>query len=137
KDLSLRLFARPEQALAHLLSGQIDAVVYPEPVLVAQARRADLEHRIRRLDDGLVELKRGLAVRRADAAVLETLDPVIAALQETPRYMRIYAKWYGERPGFWTVRNVLVAAGIGLAVGGMLFFVIRFILLHNLNRLLR
>jgi PAS domain S-box-containing protein len=124
-------------ALFDLLAGQVDAVVYPSSVMWARAREAGVADHLREVGPPLAEIKRAIAARASDQALVERLRKAVDGLVGTPDFQRIYVRWYGTAPPFWTVRRVLVAAGVVLA--GLLLAVVawRFRVLARHNRELR
>ncbi len=133
KQYDYQHFEHPSQSLVSLLAGEVDAIIYPEQAMLVHAHRADLDHRIRHLDEPLGEFRRGVAVRADRAALLDLINPAIAALQNDPIYTKIYAKWYGRPDNWWTADRVLMAAGAFVGVALVMFLLIRFVLLQKLN----
>ncbi len=115
----------------------MNALAYPVPVTLRLARSAGLEDHIKAVGPPLVEIKRALAVRSEDAALLARLDASVAAFTQSREYRDIYNKWYGlPRPfwaltaaQFWSIGAVVLA--LGLAIGW------RLTTLGRLNRRLR
>ncbi len=116
----LASFPDVHQALFALLSGQVDALAYPSPVIRALAEKAGLERRIQEVGEPLAEIKRAMAVRRGDPELRERLDRAVRELEQTPEFQDIYVRWYGEaRRGNMT----WVAWALGLLLaGGLLAF---------------
>ncbi len=103
------------EAMFALLAGEVDALAFPSPVLWARAREVGVADRLRALQPPLAEINRAMAVRAGDRALLERLTTAVNAFVGTPEYQRIYVRWYGEPPPYWTVRKVLVASGLAIA----------------------
>ncbi len=115
-DIHTREYPDVRTAFYDLLAGRVDGLVYPEPVMRGLARRVGLEHRIAVVGPPLEEIKRGMAVRRGDAATLAVLNRGIARLSHSPEYAEIFNRWYAHAPPFWNVRRVLWISGAVVAV---------------------
>lgn len=100
-----------QQALFDLLAGHVDAFVCPAPTLLQMARDAGVDDQIKAVGDPVAEIKRGIALRKDDTALLERLNPVIGSFVGSPEYQEIYTKWYGRARPFWTPVRVVAAAG--------------------------
>ncbi len=105
------------EALFDLMAARVDAAVYPEEVFVGLARSVGLADRIRIVPPALGEIRRGMAVRRADTLLLTTLDRGLDGLVGSPEYEAIYRRWFTATESFWTVRRVVwSSAGVLLLV---------------------
>lgn len=105
-DIQLRIYQGFPEALLSLMSGEVDAVAFPEPVVWKLARQAGFAHRIRALPGPLVEIKRGIAVSKALPGLHQRLSVAVDDLMVEPKYQQIYAKWFSEPEPFWTVLRV-------------------------------
>lgn len=120
--LSLRGYARLVpyesfgQGLMDLLATRIDAFACPVPTLQQLARESGVEDRIRIHGNPIAEIQRAIAVRMEDVDLHERLDQAIGGFVNSPEYRMLYAKWYGSPKPFWTVKSVLLGAGILLSV---------------------
>ncbi|MBN2340444.1 MAG: transporter substrate-binding domain-containing protein [Deltaproteobacteria bacterium] len=116
-----QLFDHPEDALFSLLSGNVDAVIYPEPVFMRLARTANIDDHIRVVGKPLTEIKRAISVSRNNPELLQQLNPAVAQLIASPTYRRIYNRWYGKPKPFLTSGRVAAFMGAILlgAVLGM------------------
>jgi PAS domain S-box-containing protein len=124
-------------ALFALLSGQVDAMVYPEPVAWKQARDARLDHRIKVVGTPLREVKRGMSVRKGNNVLLHRLNQAITTFITSPAYEEIYAKWYGRPILYWTVGRVLTSMSGLLVVVAVAMVTWRYRSVVRLNRQLR
>jgi PAS domain S-box-containing protein len=109
-----------QEALFGLISGNVDALIYPEPVLRKIARQAKIEDRGKGDDPPLRERKRAMSVIKKNKELLDWLDPKIQAFLKTAEYSNIYATWYGEPEPFWTIRKVLIIMSL-LLINTILF----------------
>ncbi len=121
-------------ALFDLLAARVDAAIYPEEVFFGLARSVGLENRIRVVPPPLDEVRRGMAVRRADTTLLATLDRGIDDLVGSPEYEEIYQRWFTPSVGFWTVRRVAWSSAAVLLVVLLVMGVWRF---RSVSRLAR
>ena len=137
QDIDLAVHRDARSALFSLLSGQVDAFVYPRPVLLNLARRIGVEDRIKAVGAPLTEIKRGIRLKKGDAALLASLNKAVKGFVGTPAYQAIYVKWYGSPTPFWA------AARIAWTMGGLIVAVLivmawwRYHSVVRLNRNLR
>ncbi len=131
--IRLRSYDTISEAFVALHTGEVDALIYPDPTIEQLAQQLDLAHRIRRVGPPLAVLDRAVAVRRGNQALLEILNKEIATYVGTPRYQAIYERWYGAPPPFWTSARVLylVAGLLTLMLAAGIF--VRFRLLARVN----
>ncbi|MBI4083229.1 MAG: PAS domain S-box protein [Candidatus Lambdaproteobacteria bacterium] len=110
-------------ALFGLLSGDVEAIVVTESTIWKLASEARIADRIRALHPPLFEVKRAIAVRDGNPALLARLDAAVAEFLKTPRYREIYLKWHAQPAPFWTASLVARLMGavvlvLLLAMGG-------------------
>ncbi len=112
-----------QDALFALLSGNADALIFPEPVLWKLAREAGIEDRLKVSGPPLTEIRRGISVAKGNSALLARINPAVDQLLASLTYQAIYTKWYGSPPPFWTVpkvaavmANVLIAVLLGMGI---------------------
>ncbi|HIJ78744.1 MAG: PAS domain S-box protein [Desulfobulbaceae bacterium] len=108
----VQIYDSSENALVALISGEVDALIYPEPVLMKMARASAIHDQIKAVGRPLQEIKRGLAVHKNNPLLLRKLNGAVQQLVYSPAYQKIYADWYGTPPPFWDTANVLWAMGI-------------------------
>ncbi|MBL6927623.1 MAG: transporter substrate-binding domain-containing protein [Rhodospirillales bacterium] len=134
KDVELVTYSDLPPALFGLLAGQVDAIAYPEPVTWKFARDAKVSDRLKVLSPPLIEIKRGLAVRKDNTELLARLDRAVVTFVESPEYMKIYHRWWGEPVPFWTVTRVAIAMGLALFLSIATVMVWRHFSLLRVNR---
>jgi PAS domain S-box-containing protein len=110
------IFQSLDESLLSLLSGNTDALVYPEPPVLLITRKTGLEARIKAVGKPLRESKRAMAVGKGKTELLGKLDKAVQAFIATPKYREIYTKWYVAPKPYWNVRRVSIVAGILLAL---------------------
>jgi PAS domain S-box-containing protein len=110
-DLELMVYRDAETALFSLVAGYVEAVIYPQPVLLNLARQVGIENRIAVVGVPLREIKRGIRVQKGEFELLAALNQAVTDFVGTPAYQAIYVKWYGALQPFWTVSRVILAMG--------------------------
>jgi len=133
-SIQLKRFNDMQSLLFAVLAGRIDAALTATPNLIEVARQARVEDKIRIIFPPVIESKRALALRKEDTALLMALNNAIDGFIGSPEYQKIYTKWYGTPPAFWTVENVAIlsfACLITLAAGMALW---RYLAILRLNR---
>ena len=108
-DVEHRVFGNVNEALLQLLAGHVDALIYPQPVLVKLAMEAGLEDRIKVAGPPLMEIKRAISVGKDNVALLNRLEPAVKNVVLSKKYEQIYAQWYGRPKSFWTIQRVFLA----------------------------
>jgi len=138
KDIELVRFPNIDSALFQLMAGDVDAFVFPEPVLKKKMQHMNLnKDHIKVVGKPLMELKRGFLMRKSDKLLAERLNPVINTYTQSKQYLVDYQKWYGKPQSFWNMRRVLIAMGLLLSL--LLFSLAgwRFALLKKFNKRLK
>lgn len=119
-NVNLVVYDDAVNALFGLLSGNVDAIVYPEPVLWNLARKAGVDNKIRTVGRPVAEIKRAIAVSKHHPEIYAKISTAVEALIGTPEYQAIYTKWFGKPTPFWTARKLtfvlIVSALIALMV---------------------
>ena len=130
----LQIYASQDEAFLSLISGKSDALVYPEPPIKLLLQQTGLADHIKIVGKPLLEIKRGIAVRKGNRELLKKLDDEVKTFIKTPRYEKIYAKWYGKPEPYWTARRVTVFGGGLLAFAIVILVVWRYLSLLRLNK---
>ena len=106
-----------QNGLLDLLAGQIDAFCCPAPTLMQLAIKAGFEDRIKIVGQPIMELKRAIAVRQGNNALLAELNKAVDDFVNTPAYQQIYSKWYGKRQTYWTEKKIITFVALfGIAI---------------------
>jgi len=111
-EIKLVLFPNIDSALIQLLTGDVDAFVFPEPVLWKKARDAGVADKIKVVGLPLMELKRGFLLRQTDTDLLKKINQGIKAYIQSGDYLADYAKWYGRPEPFWNKRRVVYVMSV-------------------------
>lgn len=133
----LVIYNSVEEAFFSLISGNTDALVYPEPTILKIASMGDLGNRIKVVGEPLLEVKRGIGVREGQTDLFNVLDKEVKSFVETSEYGEIYAKWYGEPDPYWSSGRVAAGMGILLFLIVLFFAGWHYFSTIRMNRLLR
>jgi PAS domain S-box-containing protein len=106
-DLRLETYPDFPDALFALLSGNVEALVYPEPYTWKRARAARLGDEIKTVGEPLIEVKRALAVRADNRELLVRLEPAVKFVLASPEYRKSYTRWIGTPVAYWTPVRIL------------------------------
>ncbi|RJP74690.1 MAG: response regulator [Desulfobacteraceae bacterium] len=130
----LRIYNSVGEAFMALLSGNVEALVYPEQLITEIAIRSGLEDQIRIVGKPLQEVKRAMAVRKGHPELFGKLDNAVRQFVETPEYKTMYEKWFGRPEPFWNGFRVAAVMGVVmvLAITGILAW--RYVSILRLNR---
>lgn len=131
------VYSGVEEALFGLLAGEVDAVIYPRPVLMALARDIGAEAEVRAPGPALAEVRRAVAVRPGRAALHARLDSAVSTYVGSAAYDRHYRRWFGHPEPFWTVRRVAWTAGGVILLTVVVLAGWRYRTVQRLNRKLR
>lgn len=121
-NVEISTFGHFEHALFALLSGNCDALIAPEPLILNMSRQIRVDNRIEKNGPALTEIKRAITVLKGKEWILEQLNPVINKFLLSEEYQKIYTKWYVKPTPFWSINKVIILMS-------MLIVIIIFILL--------
>ena len=124
RETSARLvpYARLQDMLFGLMSGEIDALVSFESSMWKVSERARLADWIKVVGGPLTGVKRAIAVRQDLPALRDRLDAAVADFLDSAEYRTLSSEWYAAPPPFWNaVRTAwLAGASVALLLLGML-----------------
>jgi len=123
-----------EQALVALLSGRVDALIYPAPSLLNLARISGVADQIQIAGRPLVQLHRRMAIGRVDSALADRLQRSVDAFVGTSEHAALIVKWYGEPPPIWHNTALLWSGGMLALLLAAGMFAWRFITVQRLYR---
>jgi len=115
-DIQLRVFDNFTEALFALLSAEVDAFAFPEPVTWKLAREARVDKQIKVVGEPLKEIRRGMAVPKDKVELLAVLDRAVRDFVASPEYRKVYVAWFGKPDPYWTVARVAWTMGGLIAV---------------------
>lgn len=116
EGVDLVIYNSLEEAFLYLISGNVDALVYPEPTVFQIAYQSNLNDHIKVVGEPLIEIKRAIAVRKDQPELLNVLDREVKAFVATPEYGEMYTKWNGEPEPYWNAKRVGTTMAIILAI---------------------
>ena len=125
-----------DEGLNALLAGNVDAFIFPEPVLLYKLRSMGLEGFVDVVEEPLFVLKRGYLFRTGDMH-LESFSRLLEELVQSPYYTDLLKQWYGEPVPFWTIERVVVYMLILLGVLAALLVIWRNFSVGRVNKRLR
>jgi PAS domain S-box-containing protein len=124
-------------AIFALISSQVDAVAYPEHMMLKTARSAGVSDRIRVVNPPLIEVLRGMAVRKGDAALLAKINAALEPFIKTKEFQTLYKKWFGAPAPYWNATRVAYLV-ISLSVVALIaFLILRYFSVRKFNRRLQ
>jgi two-component system, cell cycle sensor histidine kinase and response regulator CckA len=127
-----------DEAIMALLSGEVDALACPEPMLMKKLQEIRLSSRISPAGKPLAELKRYYMFRKEDEGFFkDTFDAALKVLTSSSEYRRIYERWYGEPEPFLTAERVAWGAGIAIAALALGFIAVWTVTVGRNNRRLK
>ena len=134
KGIKRKVFSDTPSALFGLLSAQVDVVAYPEPVFKKLARDGGISDRFKVVGEPLIELKRGMAVRKGRTELLALLNRGVNDFIKSPEYRATYVRYFGKPPPFWTPERIALVMGLVLVGTAIIMAAWRYISMSQLNR---
>ncbi len=136
-EVIIKVFDTPTPALLELLAGEIDAFIYPKPVVWQLTRNTGLDERIKVVGKPLIEIKRAIAVRKDNTELLTRLNQAVESFVGSKEYQEIYIKWYSKPTPFWTNTRIFWTMKGLLLLTASLMVVWRYYSLLPFSRLRR
>jgi len=104
--LNLQQHENFDRAFQSLISGQVDAMIYPYTGMLNRVRRYELSDKIRAIDPPLTEVKNAFAVRLDEPQLRDLLELSLQSLLNSDQYSEIYRKWFVVEKNFWNAKTV-------------------------------
>jgi len=123
-----------EEAFFALLSGNSDALVYPETPLLRITRKTSLEGKIKAIGPPLLEVKRAIGVRKGHDELFQKINVAVDSLLKDPKFKEIYVKWYGKAEPFWTTTRMTIVFAVLLVLVTAAFLIWHMITIRTLNK---
>lgn len=133
-DIGAAIYGDVRTALFELISGRIDAVIYPKNVFNNLARQIDVADKITTVGPPLREIKRGIAVNKDRPDIVAALNPHVRPFVVSPEYAKIYTRWFGSMTTQFTSKQVVWLVIGALAVGFGTVFVWHYAVSLRINR---
>ncbi|MDM8515936.1 transporter substrate-binding domain-containing protein [Desulfobacterales bacterium HSG16] len=96
-EIKCYLVRTPVEGLYELISGKIDAFVYPKQIVLYLAQNLRLADKIKMTGKPLRTLTWSMVVKEGNNELLALLNKGIDKVKETGEYDRIYDKWWGKK----------------------------------------
>ena len=127
-----RLYTEAKTALLELVSGNIDALVYPAPAVWRLARDFEIDHLMRELDPPLKEVKRAVAVSQDRPDLHSDIQAVLPGLIQSQEYRDLIQRWFASPKPFWNSQRVVMLVAVVVAIMVSLVFLVRYWSLRTL-----
>lgn len=117
----IEMAAGPSDLIYKLLSGRVDAIVFPQPVILHRAQALGVKDALKQVGAPVMEVKRAIAVAKGKEELLAKLEKAVQELLASPEYTEIYAKWHVQKEERFelTWRGWLLIIGVFLAGGAL------------------
>jgi len=129
KGIELIEFVDIQNGLFALLSGDVDAFIFPETVIMNLAQNAGISQQITVARRPLIEIKRAIAVNKRDPELRDRLEAAVQEFVRSKEYRSIYTKWHGKPLPFWRERYMTLALSLfflaTVIMAGFLFVSVR------------
>lgn len=119
---NITLFESIPDCVFALLSGEVDAVVYPQEPLLKIARDAGVAARVVQTGDSLFESKQGVAIAPGSAELLPLVNAALENIGGSGILSEIFDRWYVEKIPFWSARRVFFLMSLLLLLLTLSFF---------------
>jgi diguanylate cyclase (GGDEF)-like protein/PAS domain S-box-containing protein len=96
-QIRCHLVETPVEGLYALISGEVDAFVYPRQIVEYDAQALRLADKIKIVGAPLRTLAWAMVVKEGNEALLLALNRGIEQVKASGEYTRIYDKWFGRR----------------------------------------
>ena len=110
----------PDCVLA-LLSGEVDAVVCPQPPLIRVASDAGVLDRISMIGEVLFESREGFALSAANEGLLSEINAAIGTLRGSDLFADINRRRYVWDAPYWSARRVFGVTAVLLLLPAVIF----------------
>lgn len=135
-EISLFVVKTPAEGIYELISGRVDAFVYPKQIVLYLVQNLRLRDKVKTTGESLRTLTWSMVVKEGNSEFLRILNEGISRVRKSGEYDRIYNKWWGEKAlaGYSKKELVvvtLVVTGASLAV---LIAIVLLIFNHNLRQ---
>ncbi|MDJ0508071.1 MAG: transporter substrate-binding domain-containing protein [Crocosphaera sp.] len=135
ENVTLKIVDSPEEALFYLLSGEVDALAYPEAPIQKLAQSISIEYRLKVLKYFPEAIPIAIAICKNNVELLQRFQEALIQFKGTPDYQEIHQRWHQPdsvitlSPQF--INGILLASCL-VIIG---FIVWRYYILRSLERL--
>lgn len=86
----------PAEGLASLISGNVDALVYPKPIALYMAQQLGATNKLKVVGNPIRKLQWSMVVKEGNIKLLKKLNSGIQSIKASGEYDRIYDRWLGD-----------------------------------------
>ena len=133
-EINAQVFGDVRTALFELISGHVDAVIYPKTVFYNLASQIDFADKITTAGPPLREIKRGVAISKNRPDILAAINPHVSPFVTSLAYEVIYTRWFGRRVTTFTSPQVAWIVLAALAIGFGTVFIWHYLVSLRMNR---
>ena len=105
-QLNIVNYEQVELAFYALMSKQVDALIYLEPVVWNVAINLQLSDQVRTLSTPLSVIPFNIGVRKQQQLLLEKLEVATQSLNRSDQFQKVYHHWFKHDIPFWNTRTV-------------------------------
>ena len=126
-DIKIKTYNDMYDALSDILTGDIDAFCYPEPLVKYFLKESNLEDKIEPFFDTKKETFRAIAIAKTNPELITPINKALETIKQNGDYEKIYQKWFAKEKEFaLSLKQTILSVSI--------FFVVIFIIFIILNR---
>lgn len=107
----------PAQGIYELVSGKVDAFVYPQQIALYLIQDLRLQDKIKVVGEPLRTLTWSMVVKKGNKKVLALLNKGLQKVKASGEYDRIYDKWWGKKllAGYTHRQVIVISVVVGCA----------------------
>jgi diguanylate cyclase (GGDEF)-like protein len=105
-NLNIEKYEVLEVAFYALITGEVDALIYLDPVVWNIAINLQLSDKIRLLTPSITELNFSIGVRKQHQQLIQKLELATQSFVGSDQYNQIFDKWFKHDLPFWNTRSV-------------------------------
>jgi polar amino acid transport system substrate-binding protein len=125
-SLNIKKYTEFNLALYSLISGEIDTLCYPKPLLDFKLKELNLNDTIIEFGIPIYEVKRGIGFSHDNFELLTTFDDAITELKINGKYQKIYSKWFSTKKPFELTQNELIMITLFIFLTILIFLFVIF-----------
>lgn len=114
--IQCQMVKTPMEGVFSVLSGKVDAFIYPRDIVWALSQRANVADKIKTVGTQFRELSWSMVVKRGNTQTLSLLNEGLRKVRESGEYTRIHQKWFGGQQHGYS-RDDLIFAIIAATLG--------------------
>ncbi len=96
-EISIFVVKTPVEGIYELISGNVDAFIYPKQIALYLVQNLRLGDKIKITGESLRTLIWSMVVKEGNVELLQLLNKGIEEVRKSGQYDRIYKKWWGEK----------------------------------------